>query len=200
MYSNNYLNLKDIKILPKQNRKVMKKVDNRIYRFTSGLLIGLLGILSFSCVEKDENLSDDVFETFELEGFLVGFDPCTVTFLVGYVIISNDFQDTVTTYSLSPPEELYRMPTPVGLDPKSPLFSIPEDQFRGGGVFPEFHNPEPLTINYPIKITYRKILEEEKRIFFCNAFIGRPFGRNWSNNQVIVLKAEKSETRISQSI
>lgn len=155
------------------------------------LFIGLILLHHVSCVEKEE------FETFEMDGFIVGFNPCTINhqYRIGYVIISNDFSDTIATYSLSPKE--FRMPTPVGLNPNRPLYTIPEQEFRyfrGSAYFPEFlYNPYSLIKNYPIKVTYRKASENEYVANRCtfDIFLG-DFIRQWLNNQVIVVKASKN--------
>ncbi len=164
------------------------KVNNILGYIKVTLFIGLLLTLQFSCVEKED------FETFELEGFILGFDPCTINhnYRIGYVIISDDFSDTITTYNLSPEE--YKMPAPVGLNPNRPLYTIPELEFRnfrGSAYFPEFlFYPDSLVKNYPIKLTYRKAQEHEKPILWCTTdFYMGDFINPWMNNQVIVIHA-----------
>jgi hypothetical protein len=160
-------------------------------KFLKSLFIGLILLLQVSCGEKED------FEIFEMEGFIVGFDPCTINhnYRVGYVIISNDFSDTIATYSLSPKE--FKMPAPVGLNPNRPLYTIPEQEFRyfrDSAYFPEFlDSPDSLIKNYPIKVTYRKALEHEIPIIACQAdFNMADFIKQRLFNQVIVLKASKN--------
>jgi hypothetical protein len=165
---------------------------NTIHGFViKSLFFCLMLLLQFSCIEKED------FELFEMEGFIVGFHPCSVnhSYRIGFVIISNDFSDTIATYSLSPNE--FKMPAPVGLNPKRPLYSIPEHEFRyfrESAYFPEFlYYPDSLIINYPIKVTYRKALENERPSQICTTDIIRSdFSRQWVNNHVIVIKASRN--------
>lgn len=170
-------------------KNIIQIVKNIHHSFLKYVFIGLVFLMPQSCVEKED------FDTFDMEGFIVGFDPCTVRSKIGYVIISKDFVDTVTTYSLSPSEN--RMPAPVGLDPNRPLYTIPEQEFRyfrSSAYFPEFlYYPDSLIINYPVRIAYRKALEEERIVNFCSTDINTSdFWRQWGNNQVIVVKAFKN--------
>lgn len=165
----------------------MKKVDNRIYRFTSGLLIGMLGIISFSCVENENG------ELFELKGFIAGYNYCSFhsNGRVGYVIISNDLADTISTYSLSPAH--LSLPTPVGLNPSRPIFTIPQHVFDQAG---STRTPEVFLDKFPIRVIYKKSTEEDKQRFFF-ACIGTlstvSFATGiWDKNQVIIVKASRN--------
>lgn len=150
------------------------------------LFIGLLLILQFSCIEKEN------FETFEIEGSIVGFNYCSFhsNGRVGYVIISNDFADTISTFSLSPAR--LRIPAPIGLNSERPLFFIPEEAFYQEGIT---RSLEVLSRNFPIKVTYRKATEEDKRrfSFLCiGTLTTASFARGvWDDNQVIVLRASR---------
>jgi len=147
------------------------------------MFIGLMLMLQFSCVERED------FETFEMEGSIVGFDYCSFhsNGRVGYVIISNDLADTISTYSLSP--ERLRLPAPVGLNSNRQIFTIPEDAFYQAGLT---RTQEVLLENFPIKVTYRKATQEDKVRFatICLGEIFVSFARGvWDEKQVIVLKA-----------
>lgn len=154
------------------------------------VVLGLLFLMPLACIENDS-------EFFEMEGFIVGFHPCSInhSYRIGYVVISNDFSDTITTFNLSPRE--FTMPTPVGLNPKKPIFTIPEDNFRyyrGSSYLAEFIDyPDSLIKNYPIKIVYRNAFEHEWPSMICNddIFPG-DFGRQWINNHVVVVRASKN--------
>ncbi|GHB39029.1 hypothetical protein [Mongoliitalea daihaiensis] len=168
--------------------QIIKNIQNRFLKYVFMVLVFLIQL---ACVEKED------FETFEMDGFIVGFNPCTINhqYRVGYVIISNDFSDTIATYSLSPKK--FTMPAPVGLNPNRPLYTIPEHEFRysgGSAYFPEFlYYPDSLIKNYPIKVTYRKALEHELQINRCRAdFNMADFIKQWLFNQVIVVKASKN--------
>lgn len=172
-------------------KNLIQIIKNIQIRFLKYVFIVLVFLMQLACVEKED------FETFEMDGFIVGFNPCTINhqYRVGYVIISNDFSDTIATYSLSPKK--FTMPAPVGLNPNRPLYTIPEHEFRyfgGSAYFPEFlYYPDSLIKNYPIKVTYRKASENEYVANRCSLeiFLG-DFIRQWSNNQVIVVKASKN--------
>ena len=148
------------------------------------LFIGLMLMLQFSCVERED------FETFEMEGSIVGFDYCSFhsNGRVGYVIISNDLADTISTYSLSP--ERLRLPAPVGLNSNRPIFTIPEEAFYQEGVV---RSLEVLSKNFPIKVTYRRATQEDKQhfSFLCiGELTTASFSQGvWDEKQVIVLKA-----------
>ncbi|RZS96465.1 hypothetical protein BC751_2036 [Cecembia calidifontis] len=126
----------------KISRNVLK------YFFLALILIGKAG-----CLEKEE------FETFELEGSIVGFNYCSFhqNGRVGYVIISNDLADTIATYSLSPSR--LRLPAPVGTNSNRPIFTIPEEAFYHEGVV---RSAEMLSQTFPIKVKYRRATQKEK--------------------------------------
>jgi len=149
------------------------------------LFIGLMLMLQFSCVKRED------FETFEMEGSIVGFDYCSFhsNGRVGYVIISNDLADTISTYSLSP--ERLRLLAPVGLNSKRPLFTIPEKVFYQE----EFgRSREVLSQNFPIKVTYRRATQEDKLRFSFLCIGGLTtvsFSPGvWDDKQVIVKKRQ----------
>lgn len=100
-----------------------------------------------------------------LDGYIVGFDPCTVNhhYRIGYVIISTDLKDTLVTYNLS--DDIWKMPSSVQLNSSNILYTIPESYFKAerGYYFPESARNE-----FKIKVTYRYPKEEEKTAFICN--------------------------------
>ena len=163
----------------------MKNIEKKIYRFKSGLLFGLLGILYFSCGEKENG------ELFEMNGFIAGYDYCSFhsNGRVGYVIISNDHADTIFTYSLSPAR--LRLPAPVGLIPNRPIFTISQHVFDQAG---STRTPEVFLETFPIKVTYRKATQEEKIMFspLCLGIFVRFASGLWGEKQVIVLKASRN--------
>lgn len=165
----------------------MKNVEKRIYRFASGLLIGMLGILSFSCTNNED------FEAFELEGSIVGFNSCSFhsNGRVGYVIVSNDHADTISTFSLSPSQ--LRFPAAVGTNPNRPIFSIPQNVFDQAV---STRTPEVFLEDFPIKVTYRRATQEDRESFsvLCiGVFSTLPFARGiWDEKQVVVIKASRN--------
>ncbi len=156
-----------------------------IHKMTGYLFIGIASLLLLACTEK-ENL-----ELEEVDGFIVGFDPCTISqqYRIGYVIISKDYLDTLITYNLS--DRVFTLPASVGLNASKPLYTIPEDRFSGyrdSAYFPELYRND-----YPIKISYRKALDYELNINLCFTDINMgDFGRQIIYNQVIVVKASKN--------
>lgn len=138
------------------------------------LLIALMGA---GC-EKDENNN-----LRELNGYIVGFDPCTVNhhYRIGYVIISTDLKDTLVTYNLS--DETFKMPASVVLQSSDTLYKIPESYFKAGrgNYFPESARNE-----FKIKVTYRFPKEEEKTAFICNNDLFLNY------EQIIIISASKS--------
>lgn len=149
--------------------------------FGSALLCSFLFV---SCNEKENPVSK------ELEGFIVGFDPCTIrhSYPIGYVIISKDFEDTVVTYNIS--DESFKMPSSIFLDKKESIYTIPEanfSNFRSSAYF-----PESIRYDYPVKIKYRTALETEKPANICLGDINMgDFGTQLINNQIIVLSLSK---------
>jgi hypothetical protein len=63
----------------------------------------LISLFFISCSKHTEALT-------RCDGYIVGFDPCTVNIdhSTGYYIISSDLRDTLLTYNL--PDTLYKFP------------------------------------------------------------------------------------------
>ena len=126
-----------------------------ILLFLLPLCVVLLGA---GCDDDDEN------NLKELDGYIVGFDPCTVNhhYRIGYVIVSTDLKDTLVTYNLS--DETFKMPASVLLQPSDTLYKIPESYFKAGRGF---YFPESARNEFEVKVTYRNPKEDEKSIFEC---------------------------------
>lgn len=164
----------------------LRQLTSQMFAFkVKIILVALLcPFLFVTCNEKENPDSKD------LEGFIVGFDPCTIrhSYPIGYVIISKDFKDTVVTYNIS--DESFKMPSSVFLDAKESLYTIPEanfSNFRSSAYF-----PESIRYNYPVKIRYRSALANEKPSNICLGDINMgDFGTQLINNQIIVLSLSK---------
>ena len=145
--------------------------------FKISILFLLLSLLGAGC-EKDENNN-----LRKLDGYIVGFDPCTVNhhYRIGYIIISTDLKDTLVTYNLS--DETFKMPASVLLQSTDTLFRFPESYFNAGrgGYFPESVRNE-----FKIKVIYRLPKEEEKTAFICNNDLFLNY------EQIIISSASKS--------
>jgi hypothetical protein len=117
-----------------------------------------LSFMGAGCEKDDGDLN-------ELEGYIVGFDPCSYNhhYRIGYVIVSIDLKDTLVTYNLS--DDVWEMPSSVQLNSSNTLYTIPESYFKAerGYYFPELARNE-----LKVKITYRYPKEEEKTVFVCN--------------------------------
>ncbi|RUT73008.1 hypothetical protein [Ancylomarina longa] len=113
-------------------------------------------MLTANCCEKDEEKSNYA------EGYIVGFDPCTINhqYRIGYVIISTDLKDTLVTYNLSDPS--YKMPASVLFNLSDTLYKIPESYFENYRNSPFF--PKSLRYEYPIKFSF-SIANEDEMIF-----------------------------------
>jgi len=136
----------------------------------------LFALMGAGCEKDEENL-------IELDGYIVGFDPCTVNhhYRIGYVIISTDLKDTMVTYNLS--DKTFKMPASVLSQSSDTLFKIPESYFKSerGYYFPESARSE-----FKIKATYRFPKEEEKATFICNNDLFLSY------EQIIITSASKS--------
>lgn len=126
--------------------------------FKLSAFILLLALMGAGC-GKDENNN-----LRELDGYIVGFDPCTVNhhYRIGYIIVSTDLKDTLVTYNLS--DENFKMPASVLVQSSDTLYKIPESYFKAGrGCY----FPESARHEFEVKITYRYPKESEKSIFEC---------------------------------
>ena len=148
-----------------------------IYILLSILLISQL----LSCSE------DEVTKFRHTEGFIVGFDPCTINhqYRIGYVIISKDEQDTLVAYNLS--DDTFKMPASVLLNSSDTLYTIPESQFQNYRNSAYF--PASVRYDFKLNITYKYATEEEKVFNICTT----DFNNSDFNNakQVIIKSATK---------
>ncbi|PKQ67918.1 hypothetical protein BZG01_06005 [Labilibaculum manganireducens] len=141
------------------------------------ILFCLFLIIGAGC-EKDEEKSNYT------EGYIVGFDPCTVNhhYRIGYIFISTDLQDTLVTYNLS--DLSYKMPASVLLNLSDTLYKIPEayfDNYRSTLFF-----PKSLRYEYPLKFTYSIANEDEMIFNVCTTDI-----LSFNFTQVIIKSAIK---------
>lgn len=138
----------------KSNSKIMKTTILKI-----SFIFLFLSLMGAGC-EK----SEDKINLRELDGYIVGFDPCTINhqYRIGYVIISTDLKDTLITYNLS--DNTFKMPASVLLNSPDTLYKIPEPYFNNGwgGMFQASSRYE-----FKIKGTFRYAKEDEERIHLC---------------------------------
>lgn len=136
----------------------------------------LFTLMGTGCEKEEDNLV-------KLDGYIVGFDPCTVNhhYQIGYVIISTDLKDTLVTYNLS--DEIFKMSASVLLQPSDTLYKIPESYFKAGRGF---YFPESARNEFKVKITYRYPKENEKSTHLCTNDLSPDFP------QVIITLASKS--------
>lgn len=122
-------------------------------------------------------------ELYEFDGYIVGFDPCSVIhhYRIGYVIISFDLKDTLLTYSLS--DSKYKMPTSVLGNSADTLYKIPESYINNGWGSYYFQ----ATSRYEFKIVgkYRYAKSDEISFQICSDFFPPNYKR------VIVTSASK---------
>ncbi|PKQ67920.1 hypothetical protein BZG01_06015 [Labilibaculum manganireducens] len=144
------------------------------------ILFCLFLIIGVGC-EKDDEKSNYA------EGYIVGFDPCTINhqYRIGYIFISTDLQDTLVTYNLSDPS--YKMPASVLLNPSDTLYKIPESYFQN--YRNSAYLPKAVRYEFKIKITYAYATNEEKKFNLCST----DFNYSDFNNakQVIIKSAIK---------
>ncbi len=116
------------------------------------LLILLLQIYLYSC--QRENIH---FES--LEGYVVGYDPCTISqqYRIGYIIISEDLKDTLLSYNIS--DQIFKMPASILSTQLDTIYKIPESYFEHFLSTPFF--PDSLRYKYGIKITYLPSVKDE---------------------------------------
>ena len=128
--------------------------------------------------KKDDN---DLIHT---EGYIVGFDPCTINhhYRIGYVIITGDLKDTLITYNLS--DNTYKMPASVISNTSDTLYKIPEQYFQNFRNWPFFS--DTLRYNYRIMFSYSLAKDNELIFNLCTTdilFLSYP--------QVIIKSATK---------
>lgn len=127
-----------------------------------------LCFLFISC-EKSNN------KLYHAEGYIVGFDPCTVrhNYKIGYAIVTTDFKDTLITYNF--PSNVYVIPEEYYLD------------YMNSAYF-----PQSARYQFKVKITYTKATENEKVILQCATdFNYNDFIDQIMNNQIIIKSAIK---------
>ena len=146
--------------------------------------VSFSGDLKSICKLPNAWLADETFRRIELasiqkvseeqniinkEGYIVGFDPCTIDhhYRIGYVIITEDLNDTLATYNLS--DDTFKMPASVFLKPSDTLYKIPELYFENYRSSPFF--PDSLRYKYPIKISYTIAKDNEMIFNLCTTDI-----------------------------
>jgi hypothetical protein len=149
------------------------------------ILIILLGILFIRCDKDDIELN-------HVEGYIVGFVPCTANPNVkeginpiGYVIISEDLKDTLSAYNLS--DVNHRMPAIISFN-SNILYEIPDLYFQNYRETSYFSNT--LRYRYRVKISYIEASEDEKVYPTCKHDINQSDFNNAI--QVIIKSATKN--------
>lgn len=151
---------------------------NKITIILSGLFI-----ISPIIMECENN--DDIF--LETEGYIVGFDPCTINneYRIGYVIVSENLNDTLVTYNLS--DESFTMPASI-ICGKDTLYTIPQSHFQNYPFSAYF--PASTRYDYKIKVTYQKSSQDELVFYLCSHNINlSDFFYQIENNQVVIKSA-----------
>ncbi|WP_276358961.1 hypothetical protein [Daejeonella sp. H1SJ63] len=122
----------------------MKK--STIYLFVFAIIV----LTAYGC-KKAKNPCDD---SNLKEAYIIGFDQCTAGKQSfdgkGFVIVTNDFKDTLVTYNL--PDSLYQFPPSHFANRK---FS--------------FLFPDSVKLKYKIHFAYRILKSDEKQYFICTA-------------------------------
>ena len=148
------------------------------------ITLGLLVAILISC-EKNEKIHDEILQN--AEGYIVGFDPCTINqqYRIGYVFISTDLIDTLITYNLS--DTKYKIPASIISGGKT-LYRIPWSYFEG--YVGSAYFPESARYEFKIKVAYRKADQDELDFNWCTTDINQhDFYRQFEHNQVIIKSA-----------
>ncbi len=129
------------------------------------LLTTFLLLLPFCVALLGTGCDDDENNLKELDGYIVGFDPCTVNhhYRIGYVIVSTDLKDTLVTYNLS--DQTFKMPASILLQPSDTLYKIPESYFNAESGY---YFPESARNEFEVNVTYRYPKDDERINFICN--------------------------------
>jgi hypothetical protein len=110
----------------------------------------LFGVIILIFMSGSAGCEKDKVGIKQLDGYIVGFDPCTIHqgFRIGYIIVSADLKDTVMTYNIS--DVTYKMPASILSLSGNVLYTIPESDFKNVVFF-------PVTARYDFKvhISYR---------------------------------------------
>ena len=119
-------------------------------------------LLCINCSNDDDNLIEN-------KGYIVGFDPCTVSasYRIGYLIITEDLKDTIVTYNLS--DKTHKIPASVLLRTSDTLYKLPESNFENFRSSPFFE--DSLRFNYPINFSYYLAGENEMIFNLCTTDI-----------------------------
>jgi len=115
-----------------------------------------------------------VDETKQLDGYIVGYDPCSLknNYATGFVINSYDRKLTLLTYNL--PDSIYTFPLEYFQD------------YVNSGYF-----PIEVRFNYKIRVTYTITTESEKIYLLCRGDINQ--SEFYKAIQVIIKSATKIE-------
>jgi hypothetical protein len=133
----------------------------------------MIFLLAITC--QEESIEHYTDQNKSADGFIIGFDPCTINhnYGTGYVIITTDFKDTLVTYNF--PDTIFYFP--------------PEyfQNYRSSAYF-----PDSALDDFRTKIIYRKAKENELNVNACTHDINQSdFYRQFDNNQVIIISATK---------
>lgn len=124
------------------------------------LLLVCCSMIFTNCDKESKNENKE----YQLKGYIVGYDPCTINYIkgCGYIIISSDLRDTLLTYNLSG-NNYNVLNAPIVFDSDT-LYRIPKVHFNKD--IPFF--PVSLRFSYPIRITYRFASEHERTYNLCS--------------------------------
>jgi len=129
--------------------------------------------LLLGCLKDNKEPETDQFKC--AEGFIVGFDPCTINqnYPIGYVIITSNYSDTLVTYNF--PDTIFYFP---------PIYF---QNYRNSAYFPD----SALT-EFRTRIIYRKAKENELNRNLCTHEINQSdFFLQFEKNQIIIISATK---------
>lgn len=124
---------------------------------TTGVFVLLFALGISGCKKEKEEL-------YELDGYIVGFDMCSVNhhYQIGYLIISADLEDTLMTYSLS--DSKFKMPASILGNSADTLYKIPESYFKNSWG-PMFQTSSRY--DFKIKGKYRYAKDYETPVHLC---------------------------------
>lgn len=146
------------------------------------LFMGITLFLLIAGVGCKEEKDDNEFKS--TEGYIVGFDPCTVNhhYRIGYVIVTTDLKDTLLTYNLS--DATFKMPASVICNISDTLYKIPEVYFRNFRNSAYF--PTSVSSQLRIKFTYRNAFEKEQVFNMCTTDINQA---DFNNAEQVLIKS-----------
>lgn len=152
------------------------------------ILFGIIIFIISGCKEENDEPNGESVKT--AEGYIVGFDPCTINhqYRIGYVIVSTDLQDTLVTYNIS--DSIYTMPASIIGDLSDTLYKIPWPYFQNYGSTAYF--PDSVRYKFEISVTYTDATDDEIILKICSHNINTAdFARQIRNNQVIIKSVTK---------